>query len=265
MICSCAEKIKSVTGCGVKMLYKYCSVDTAKKILGDGAVLLGAAINLNDPFEMNCRLKWPANAELRKRIARRVSDPNMMAILYEDALDNKREFGRMLSPKTRQIMLNSVGVSCFSETRESILMWSHYADEHKGVCVGFSADALARSLQTESVIGGFAYMCRVKYKNALPVWSVGDPDIRDVVATKARCWAYEKEWRILSPYAAGEKQKALPESFGEVIFGAKILESDRERLTQLIAERHLSVKLLNAEISRGKYKVEFSDCTPPRE
>lgn len=33
--------------------------------------------------------------------------------------------------------LKSFGVVSFSKRNDSILMWSHYADSHKGFCIGF--------------------------------------------------------------------------------------------------------------------------------
>ena len=251
------------------MLYKYCSVATAEKIFRDGAVLLKAAAGFNDPFEMNCRIHWPDDDELRRRIGRQfptLSEPKRTAV-YEDALRHKREFGDNLPPESRGFILQNAGVSCFSETRESILMWSHYADEHKGVCIGFSAVEMLQSLLAKPVTpplgGGIrlgAVPCVVQYKDALPVWEGGRSEsVGDVVATKARCWAYEREWRIFALLAAGKKQELLPETFGRVIFGARAAENDKKRLARLIAKRHPSVKFLQAEISRTEYKVEFSD------
>ena len=251
-----ADKIEN----GLTMLYKYCSVATAEKIFRDGAVLLNPAVEFNDPFEMNCRIHWPDDDELRRRIGRQfptLSEPKRTAV-YEDALHHKREFGDNLPPESRGFILQKAGVSCFSETRESVLMWSHYADEHKGACVGFSAAELLRSLRAKPVSPGVRLEA-VRYKNALPVWEGRGESVGEVVATKARCWAYEREWRIFALLAAGKKQELLPETFGRVIFGARAAENDKKRLARLIVERHPSVKFLQAEISRTEYKVEFSD------
>lgn len=46
----------------------------------------------------------------------------------------------------KRTMLDSRGVCCFSETSDDILMWSHYADNHKGFCLGFKT-ACNRSLE----------------------------------------------------------------------------------------------------------------------
>ncbi|MGY4090873.1 DUF2971 domain-containing protein [Aeromonas hydrophila] len=34
----------------------------------------------------------------------------------------------------------SRGVFCFSKDGKNMLMWSHYGDEHKGICIGYSND-----------------------------------------------------------------------------------------------------------------------------
>jgi len=32
---------------------------------------------------------------------------------------------------------STIGVSCFSQEEDNLLMWSHYADKHKGLCLKF--------------------------------------------------------------------------------------------------------------------------------
>lgn len=38
-------------------------------------------------------------------------------------------------PQIKQIINNNFAITCFSETPDNILMWSHYADKHSGFCV----------------------------------------------------------------------------------------------------------------------------------
>jgi len=33
-------------------------------------------------------------------------------------------------------------VTCFSEVENNLLLWSHYADKHKGACIGFNTESL---------------------------------------------------------------------------------------------------------------------------
>jgi len=50
--------------------------------------------------------------------------------------------GTTLSDHARSLVRNSFRIVCFSETYQSILMWSHYADQHRGFCIeyDFTAD-----------------------------------------------------------------------------------------------------------------------------
>ncbi len=62
-------------------------------------------------------------------------------ILFND--ETKKEFMIKRNDFVEQMkklvydIKDSLLVSCFSETCDSILMWSHYADSHKGVCIEF--------------------------------------------------------------------------------------------------------------------------------
>ncbi|MBL0525135.1 DUF2971 domain-containing protein [Aeromonas dhakensis] len=38
--------------------------------------------------------------------------------------------------------INELGVVSFSETSRNLLMWAHYANEHKGMCIGFDPNVL---------------------------------------------------------------------------------------------------------------------------
>ena len=40
---------------------------------------------------------------------------------------------------------DAVRVVCLSETYDSMLMWSHYADEHRGLCIGYNLHDLIKN------------------------------------------------------------------------------------------------------------------------
>ncbi|NKK82626.1 DUF2971 domain-containing protein [Rhizobium leguminosarum bv. viciae] len=42
--------------------------------------------------------------------------------------------------KTRQGLNVAFGLLCMSTTWQEPLLWSHYADKHKGMCLGFDVD-----------------------------------------------------------------------------------------------------------------------------
>ena len=253
-----SDKMKN----GATTLYKYCSVSQAKGMLRDGAVSLKPAFDFNDPFEMMFRIQWPNDDELRECIEREFPHRRKRErdAICEDALAYQRKFGGGVSPQGKQALLHNAGASCFSETPEGILMWSHYADDHKGVCIGFPIQSLMESFAAKPVNSfGECVLLAVRYQDAIPVWDMRRGDaLGEVAAIKASCWAYEREWRIFALNAANEKQELLRESFGQIIFGGRMDENEKAELARFARGRNPDIEILNAEISEEEYKVAIS-------
>lgn len=127
------------------------------------------------------------------------------------------------------------GICCFSSAPDNMLLWSHYGDHHRSVCVGFDADFLASNVPVNNK-GNPLYegVTKVIYGNNRP--SSGSADAYHV---KAECWEYEDEYRLISGNSQGEPEWgpgvwSLPTgSIKQVIFGARM---DQE-LKDFIAER----------------------------
>ena len=73
-------------------------------------------------------------------------DINQIHTTSEKNLENQQEE-----------FLTQIGCSCFSEVRDNILLWSHYADGHKGICLEF-----------DTSFPIFAKVKEVKYSQRFP-------------------------------------------------------------------------------------------------
>ena len=115
------------------------------------------------------------------------------------------------------------GMLCFCRTWRNPVMWSHYADNHKGVCYGFD-------VHPEKFID-VRYVSERLYPNLTNenfLSYVGEAQMTELFATKFIHWSYEEEVRLLiefsedvsdcqfqfHPFSAGMKLK-------EVILGPK--------------------------------------------
>jgi len=91
------------------------------------------------------------------------------------------------------------GVLCLSSKYDSPLMWSHYADQHRGVCVGYDVSELP-AVALHKVSYGESRSISAK---DIQAWLVdGNELARRAIAiaclrTKAKEWRYENEWRLL--------------------------------------------------------------------
>lgn len=102
--------------------------------------------------------------------------------------------------------------TCFSEDGNNSLMWSHYADNHSGVCLKF--DLTKDENLRNSVLP-------VKYQEEL----IRVKELKDFsksLLTKLQVWEIEKEWRILSE---DKKFNFRHESLVEIVFGLRVPES----------------------------------------
>lgn len=142
-------------------LYYYTSKQFGMKSLWEQRLKVGKYEELNDPFELQA---------------------------YQHIDADQRSLMRGLV----QTLSKDSGVICFSKTWKSNLMWAHYADKHRGLCLGFDI------LDTERLTK-IDYLRRRKefpkaYKDDLP--SVAEDLVTTCLKVKSIEWKYEQEHRL---------------------------------------------------------------------
>lgn len=127
-----------------------------------------------------------------------------------------REISKLLDNKDPEIPefdlgmeLSRIGVVSLSETSRNLLMWAHYADEHRGICIGFDQNVLSQLDLGSVLLERYHTLSPVKinYDN-LRVDTrelLKDQDflyenaILKILTTKSDEWIYEKEHRCIVP------------------------------------------------------------------
>lgn len=107
---------------------------------------------LNDPFELWCTAQ--GNRDLR-RVLR----------------------------KWKSEMSTKYGMLCFCSHWKNPVLWSHYADRHRGICLGFDIP--------DNSITAVRY---VASRTPLP-FPPKEATMQKLLFTKYRDWSYEEEWR----------------------------------------------------------------------
>ena len=110
--------------------------------------------NLNDPFEL---------------LGIEMSDKGVRKTLRHKKID----------------IAKNKGLLCFSRSRYDPVQWAHYADNHKGLCLGF--DVADENLK------------EIKYVSSrLAKSTLDDPkNVDKILTTKFKHWAYEQEHRLV--------------------------------------------------------------------
>lgn len=234
-------------------LYKYQSL-SAYSLAGlvNGSIWLSEPSAFNDPFDCAITLD-------RQRMDESIQHAIEVALegTGRNDLDGIRAADRQAFEAYRsQILdlLQSVGICSFSAVSNHLLMWSHYANNHRGFCVEYDSreGTKLRALAHE-----------VRYSEDAPSLTARDLAPRPegnafdtLWLTKAACWSYEHEWRVIMPQ--GNKPFQAPAKVMSVIFGARMQESDRTMVAYALRnEGHISFK--EARIVEGKFLLEIVD------
>lgn len=133
------------------------------------------------------------------------------------------------------------GVLSLSKRWNSILMWSHYSDSHKGYCIGFNWEKLRKhSVHFRSD--------RIYYSDDYPHI---DPLEQDHMVNawkrwqyKAKDWEYEKEYRIVKGLHMGDEERLynFPDDYvAEIILGLNIEPSAKKEIVDIAKEKGVPV------------------------
>lgn len=156
-----------------------------------------------------------------------------------------------------------LGVLCLSKNPENILMWSHYANNHKGIVYEFKNDLFKN---TDSVTNSFnGNDNKVIYPNnksyeLLSYTKTGkgkEEQFAKELLTKAKDWEYEKEYRMIDFENSGNKI-FKKESLISIIFGVKASDVEIDIMKCLCKKYGFShVKFKKAQFKIGKFEIEI--------
>jgi hypothetical protein len=190
-------------------LYKFRSFnkDQAKRrvreIVVDHTIYFSRRSQLNDPFDLapaftldrsggneatKQRLLRDAEASYKRRRYSPEEIHTGLAILSARSLD---DFEAESRSRALQRLEEHYWVFSLAGNRTHPMMWGHYADGHKGLCIHFSS-------QEPSL---FSAAMKVEYHSTRPVVNIPLPEesdlMRRVCLWKGEFWKYEDEYRLM--------------------------------------------------------------------
>ncbi|HEY5590485.1 MAG TPA: DUF2971 domain-containing protein [Paludibacter sp.] len=237
-----------------RYLYKYTPLnDKTKKIITENELWFSTPTDFNDPFD--CKISSDTNISEYDLITYiKETRPNMTDFEVEKYAENlKDKIGDYIQESIDSI-INKAGICCFSEINDSILMWSHYANNHTGICLKF--DILSDP-------DFFISPLRMVYKDTYSTINfLKEPKkcVEELIKSKHIGWSYEKEIRVYKPNEGNQVIKFAKSSLVEVIFGCRSDKKEVEEFIKLIKDNEFnSTKLIFAKPSKEKYELEFKE------
>ena len=167
--------------------------------------------------------------------------PESLALIIGQTIEESKDTHRVL---------------CLSESAEFVLMWAHYANRHRGMCVEIDWTKLPFPPQ------------KVTYDNVVSLTKMSPAQRKFQFQVPHLCvktceWQYEKEWRsIVRARSAGEQKFVkLRGAVKSITFGHKMSREDQRMVVDVICELAPEVVMYQAYLHVGKvsrYAVEKS-------
>lgn len=215
--------------------YQTCNVNNLNALQKKN-IWLAHPKDFNDPFEFNCTI-GNAMDNFVKNMGLLAEIPQLNELFSEKTAnhtqlidDAKHEFA----------------ICCFMEENDSILMWSHYADSHKGFCIEYSF--------SEEKFNQFVYP--VCYLNEIIDIPFGKADFMSVMLAKSDIWSYENEWRII--FNGSEHGLHEAPQITAVYLGTEIDETNKKKIQNICSEE--GYKLYQMTKVYGQYKLKATQC-----
>lgn len=212
---------------------------------------MNLVLNFNDPFEFYARKISLENLE--KMYTEKSEDLDYIA--NSSGFQSKKEYLDNVYDEIKCDYLgDSTVVSCLSEENKSILMWSHYANNHKGFCIEYSLkDFLDANLIVKPVLYQRELVDILKYESGTLSQNVG----LEQFYTKSIDWEYEKEWRIVHNAESNSGVSIKIPQATAIFLGCKIESALKEQL--LIIAKEKRIPCYQSVKDRYEYKLNFID------
>jgi hypothetical protein len=245
-----------------RILYKYIDINGAKLMLGNRNLQFTNASQLNDPFDCHPKL---------------IDYSNVPDHLAKDSI--RKEWEQLIGENKALNLRNDTWLCSLSKVNDSLLMWSHYCYNHRGVCIGLDLDKVMESVPP---MFGTTFLkplvIEVQYQDIIERPSAYRPK-EDMFSyqwrTKSKDWSYEQEVRLVIPrphqmYAAltseqmerskrnetldwRELHHYMPlkgECFESIYFGVNTEPTIKEKIIQYAREK------LNPQIKLNQMRVD---------
>lgn len=176
---------------------------------------------------------------------------------HNGAVEDVQRLLDEMDSKLAEKMKNLFLVGCLCTSYKNRLMWSHYADSHKGFCIEYDFSEPEDEVLSKLPLPVFYSENRplVPWKaaidNSVENMEEAYAEIMMGLLTKDKEWEYENEWRIL--IGATEDSEFKMPRVSCIYLGASIEKENRDKVIAIAKERNIPVKQM--KVDRGAYDL----------
>lgn len=229
--------------------------DFTDKIILNSEFYFASPKRFNDPFD--CNLSYRQDYTQEEILAKYDYLSSKFAFTKEQLIE---KYGSSLNdflnkyPELNDKLVSQSGILSLSKSNKNITMWSHYANEHKG---------LAFELQVDEDYDFFHGYGIVEYKEEYELLSytnlTPNKDYEKLFLTKYTDWEYEEEIRIID-FSKNGIRKFNKSVLKTIYFGYRADETNIKKIIQLCQLNGFEhVVFKKAKLIPGKFELDFDE------
>jgi len=136
-------------------------------------------------------------------------------------------------------------ISCFTESHKSILMWSHYSNQHQGFCIGYDTS----KIEDEIIKKIYPVFYHETFFQLIEEGDLNHKIFNSLIKFKE--WSYEKEWRLIS------EEKVLSLKPSKIYLGIRFNEEHIDLFKDIASEKNC--KLFKMKMNYSEYALECDE------
>jgi Protein of unknown function (DUF2971) len=131
------------------------------------------------------------------------------------------------------------GIAALGEAWDDQLLWAHYADGFRGICVAYNRNVMVQDFESHLSLTRITYTA---HPNTISTpRPKGQSEILNLLSKKSTSWAYEREWRLFSPII-GKNYYESSRLVDHVYLGTRMPPKTREHVTAALDSLNIEVR-----------------------
>jgi hypothetical protein len=258
-----------------KKLYKYRTFDKDgyyKSLIKNNELFFSSPDKFNDPFDCCAYMDLTKDAKQKIMALCEENYRSQLKHAPKNLVDKTMNVFRSMDDSLFKNKLNMAkvfyegaklhGICSLSEKFDNILIWSHYAECHKGFCIEYNVDIMVDKIRTDfQKIENVLALGKVNYMMEYPIINdifniTGNIDI---YFRKHPDWNYEAEWRLLHLNHPNQGIKFPEGIITAIYFGVECPKTDIDKVWELVKDKEHKPKFYKAYKALSSFALEFRE------
>ncbi len=249
-------------------LYKYSGISQPRlgrmrELIVDSLLYFPSPSSFNDPFDCRLPVDFRAPAHVIEQYWRRwvrEAYPGLTARQYRPRIQQKIHEARTPAGQKNQLeafwrTLYANGIVCLAKDPASTLMWSYYAEGHRGIAIRFNT-----TIENLPWITANFFPLEVRYQAEFPYinfYRTSDYErIARALGTKSLAWEHEGEWRFVRKCFG--YLSVPPAMIDGVVLGLRTSAQDEASIRGWLAHRSPKIELLRVKNCPNSFNLQVA-------